>query len=50
MPLWDDDKESVWMLPGYLEGIHQAGGVPVIIYMMRRSFGIWMVLINEESF
>lgn len=31
MPLWDDDKESVWMLPGYLEGIHQAGGVPVIL-------------------
>ena len=31
MPLWDDDKESVWMLPGYLEGIRQAGGIPVIL-------------------
>lgn len=31
MPLWDDDKNSVWMLPGYLEGIHKAGGVPVIL-------------------
>ena len=31
MPLWDDDKESVWMLPGYLEGIRQAGGLPVIL-------------------
>ena len=19
MPLWDDDKESIWMLPGYLD-------------------------------
>lgn len=30
MPLWDDDKESVWMLPGYLEGIKQAGGLPIV--------------------
>ena len=30
MPLWDDEKESIWMLPGYLEGIERAGGVPVI--------------------
>lgn len=30
MPLWDDDKESIWMLPGYMDGIRQAGGIPVI--------------------
>lgn len=30
MPLWDDEKESIWMLPGYLDGILQAGGVPFI--------------------
>lgn len=30
MPLWDDDKESLWMLPGYLDGIHQAGGCAII--------------------
>ena len=31
MPLWDDGKESIWMLPGYLEGIRNAGGIPVIL-------------------
>ncbi len=31
MPLWDDEKDSIWMLPGYLDGIRQAGGVPVIL-------------------
>lgn len=31
MPLWDDEKESIWMLPGYLEGIRQAGGLPIIL-------------------
>lgn len=25
MPLWDDEKESIWMLPGYLEGLKAAG-------------------------
>ena len=30
MPLWDEKKDSIWMLPGYLDGIRQAGGIPVI--------------------
>ena len=30
IPLWDDEKDSLWMLPGYLEGIRQAGGLPLI--------------------
>ena len=30
MPLWDDGKDSLWMLPGYLDGIEQAGGLPLI--------------------
>jgi len=30
MPLWDDEKDSIWMLPGYMEGVLQARGIPVI--------------------
>lgn len=30
MPLWDDEKDSIWMLPGYMDGIRQAGGLPFI--------------------
>ena len=30
MPLWDETKKSIWMLPEYLGGIIQAGGVPMI--------------------
>lgn len=30
MPLWDDEKQSIWMLPGYMDGIQQAGGTPII--------------------
>lgn len=25
MPLWDDEKRSLWMLPKYLDGLHAAG-------------------------
>ena len=31
MPLWDDDKDSLWMLPGYLEGLEEAGMLPLIL-------------------
>ena len=30
MPLWDEDKDSIWMLPGYLDGLKEAGATPVI--------------------
>ena len=30
MPLWDDDKESLWMLPGYLDGLMEAGATSVV--------------------
>lgn len=29
--LYDEDRSSVWMLPGYLDAVSQAGGVPVIL-------------------
>lgn len=31
MPLWDEEKESIWMLPGYMDSIEEAGGIPVIL-------------------
>ena len=33
MPLWDDEKESIWMLPGYLDGLEEAGATPIIFPM-----------------
>ena len=31
MPLVDEEKDSIWMVPGYMEGIRRAGGIPLII-------------------
>ncbi len=30
IPLWDDDKNSIWMLPAYMDAISETGGVPII--------------------
>lgn len=31
VPLWDSEKDSLWMLPGYMEGVIAAGGLPVMM-------------------
>ncbi len=30
MPLWDSEKESIWILPHYLDAIIGAGGLPIV--------------------
>ncbi|MEE1274044.1 MAG: gamma-glutamyl-gamma-aminobutyrate hydrolase family protein [Olegusella sp.] len=37
MPLWDDDRRSLWMLPGYLDGIAEAGGTGVMLPLITDS-------------
>ncbi len=31
MPLVDEDRDSLWMLPGYMDGISEAGGLPIML-------------------
>lgn len=31
IPLWDEQKDSIWMLPGYLDGLREGGGLPVVL-------------------
>ena len=31
IPLYDDDKESLWMLPGYMRAVETCGGLPVML-------------------
>lgn len=39
-PLWDDKLESLWMLPGYFDGITEAGGVPVMLPLADDESGL----------
>lgn len=43
-PLWDAARQSVWMLPDYLDGIKAAGGIPLSclwICRTRMQNGLW---------
>ncbi|MFD2329407.1 gamma-glutamyl-gamma-aminobutyrate hydrolase family protein [Cohnella sp. GCM10020058] len=31
LPLYDGEKDSYWMLPGYMKGIEAAGGIPFML-------------------
>ena len=31
VPLWDEKKDSIWMLPGYMQGLEEAGAAPIIL-------------------
>ena len=31
MPLYDEKRESIWMIPGYMDGIYACGAVPIIL-------------------
>lgn len=31
IPLYDDKRESYWMLPGYMKAIESCGGVPIML-------------------
>lgn len=33
VPLYDEEKNSIWMLPGYMDAVVAAGGLPVILPM-----------------
>lgn len=31
IPLYDEERESIWMIPGYMKGLEEAGGIPFIL-------------------
>jgi len=37
LPLWDEEKSSLWMLPGYFEGVSRAGGIPVMLPLVSET-------------
>ena len=34
VPLYDEERESLWMLPGYMDGVIEAGGIPVMLSLV----------------
>ena len=44
VPLIDDEKESFWMLPGYMDGIAEAGGLPIVLPLTHEPETIGQIL------
>lgn len=34
LPLYDSTKKSIWMYPGYTDGIIEAGGIPLVLSLL----------------
>lgn len=45
VPLVDEAKNSLWMLPGYMEGVEKAGGVPVMLPLTSEEETIDILLV-----
>ncbi|MEI6101414.1 MAG: gamma-glutamyl-gamma-aminobutyrate hydrolase family protein, partial [Eubacteriales bacterium] len=50
LPLWDEEKSSIWMLPGYMQGIEAAGGIPVILSLTADSDALLYWAQNLDGF
>ena len=50
LPLFDEKKESYWMLPGYMKGIANAGGIPVMLPFIENIEDIKQLSENFDGF
>ncbi len=49
-PLFDEERDSIWMLPGYLDGIAAAGGIPIILPMAKNREDILRFAVEFDGF
>ena len=49
VPLVDDEKESLWMLPGYMDGIAEAEGLPIMLPLTHDSETIKQILYTVQG-
>lgn len=50
LPLVDIDRKSYWMLPGYMEGILEAGGIPVMLPLTQATDNLDFFVENYDGF
>jgi putative glutamine amidotransferase len=49
VPLWDSEKDSLWMLPGYMDGIERAGGLPVMLPLTSDKSALEQICRNVDG-
>ena len=50
IPLYDEKKESYWMLPGYMTGLEAAGAVPVMLPLTQDEAVIGQLVEQFDGF
>lgn len=50
IPLYDEKKESYWMLPSYMKGLEEAGGIPVMLPLTADSEAIMSIADTFDGF
>lgn len=50
LPLFDEKKDNYWMLPGYMKGIMNAGGIPVMLPFIENIEDIKQLSENFDVF
>lgn len=50
IPLFDEEKDSIWMLPGYMDGIRLAGGLPLILPLKADTEDIFQICRTCDGF
>ena len=50
VPLYDEFKDSLWMVPGYMDGITQAGGLPVMLPLTKDKKDIARIADEFDGF
>lgn len=50
LPLVDEEKESYWMLPGYMKGIEEAGGLPVMLPLVSEEKALEQITEAMDGF
>ncbi|MBC3795645.1 gamma-glutamyl-gamma-aminobutyrate hydrolase family protein [Acetobacterium tundrae] len=50
LPLYDSNKKCIWMYPGYTNGITAAGGIPVILSLLKEQDDIEEIADRLDGF
>ncbi len=49
VPLVDETKDSLWMLPGYMNGVSEAGGIPIMLPLTKDKDEIAQLLDSVQG-
>ena len=49
VPLVDETKDSFWMLPGYMNGVSEAGGIPIMLPLTKDKDEIAQLLDSVQG-